>query len=304
MTFLQALLYFLREALVSSLRSWKVSILAVLTIAVSLFLSGVFLLVAANLSTQVELWRSEARVVVYLEPGAEAEAVAAVEAEAAAPEWVLALEEVTPQEARRRFQQQLPGIAELVEDLPASYEIRYRLTAAEQPKFESWLAELAASPAVEAVDDDRRWLAQLETVIGLARLVGLVLGAVLLGAAVFTIASVIRLTAYLYRDEISIMRLVGATEFFIRGPFWVEGLLQGLAGGLVALGGLAALYHGVLLGSDPSIVRAMLSVRFLTPLEAIVVVLLGGAAGLLGALVSLRREMPSAKASAQAEEAG
>ena len=79
------------------------------------------------------------------------------------------------------------------------------------------------------VDDDRDWLRQLEGVVQVVRTVGMALVAVLLLAAIFTIASVIRLTAYLYRDEIGVMRLVGATELFIRGPFYVEGLVQGRA---------------------------------------------------------------------------
>lgn len=291
MTFLQALLYFTREALVNLVRSWKVSVLAVLTIAVSLFLGGVFLLAATNLSARVSEWSTEAKLLVYLEAEAAEGERAALEELVREPRWVVAVESVSAAEARERFERQLPGLADLVEELPASLEVAYRLEAAGQPEFASWVERLREAPASESVDDDRDWIAQLETVIRLARLVGLILGAVLLGAAVFTISSVIRLTAYLYRDEIAIMRLVGATEFFIRGPFWVEGFLQGLLGGLVALGGLWGVYRLVLQGSDPSLLQSLLSVRFLTIGEAAVVVALGGLAGLTGAAVSLRREL-------------
>ena len=297
MTFLQAVFYFLREASLNLVRGWKVSILAVLTIAVSLFLGGVFLLVATNLSARVGQWRSEARLLVYLDPEAPESAAAELEALVREPSWVTAVEDVSAEQARQRFRRQLPGLAELVDELPPSLEVSYRLEAANDAAFESWVEKLRNAAASDSVDDDRDWLAQLEAVTRLARWVGLILGAVLLGAAVFTIASVIRLTAYLYRDEISIMRLVGATEFFIRGPFWVEGLLQGLLGGLVALGGLAAVYRLLLQGGDPSLVRSMLSMRFLSPTESAALVLLGGLAGLAGAVVSLRRELtaPSAE---------
>jgi len=290
-SFFQALAYFFREASLNLVRSWKVSILAVLTIAVSLFLSGVFLLAATNLGARVAQWSTQAKLVVYVRPDASEEQRAALEAVVREAPWVSAVETVTADQARERFRQQLPGLAELVEDLPPSLEVSYRLEAAAGPSFEPWVERLRGAPACDSVDDDRDWLAQLETVIRLARVVGLVLGAVLLGAAVFPTASVIRITAYLYRDEISIMRLVGATEFFIRGPFWVEGLLQGLLGGSVALGGLWAVYRLVLQGSDPSLVQTLLSVRFLTPAEAVAMVLLGGLAGFAGAMVSLRREL-------------
>ena len=105
--------------------------------------------------------------------------------------------------------------------------------------------------------------------------VGLVLTAVLLGASIFTIASVIRLTSYLYRDEISVMRLVGATEFYIRGPFYVEGLLQGLLGAVVALGGLFAVHLTLQPRLERSLVASVLAERFLSPLE--IAALLGSA---------------------------
>jgi cell division transport system permease protein len=292
-TFVQAVLYFLREASVNLVRSWKVSILAVLTIAVSLFLGGVFLLVATNLSARVGQWRSEAKLLIYLKPEASDGVVAELEARVREPDWVTAVERVSAQQARERFREQLPGLADLVSELPPSLEVSYRLDAADDPAFGAWVESLRDSPASDSVDDDRDWLAQLEAVTRLARWIGLILGVVLLGAAVFTIASVIRLTAYLYRDEISIMRLVGATEFFIRGPFWVEGFLQGLLGGVTALGGLWAVYRLVLQGGDSSLVRTMLSMRFLSPAESAAVVLLGGLAGLAGAVVSLRRELPT-----------
>lgn len=291
MSFFQALVYFFREAALNLVRSWKVSVLAVLTIAVSLFLGGVFWLAATNLGARVAEWSTEARLVVYVRPDASAEEVTALETLVREPAWVMGVESVSAEQARERFRQQLPGLADLVGDLPASLEVSYPLEAAAGASFEPWVERLRQATATDSVDDDRDWLQQLETVIRLARVVGLVLGAVLLGAAVFTIASVIRLTAYLYRDEISIMRLVGATEFFIRGPFWVEGLLQGLLGGLVALGGLWAVFRLVLQGSDPSLVQALLSVRFLTPAESAAMVLLGGLAGFAGAMVSLRREL-------------
>lgn len=297
MTFLQALVYFAREAWLNLVRSWKVSLLAVLTIAVSLFLGGVFLLAATNLSARVSQWSTEAKLLVYLDAEALDAERTALEELAREPSWVIGVESVSAEEAQERFRRQLPGLADLVEDLPASLEVGYRLEAATDPGFAAWVERLRQAPASGSVDDDRDWIAQLRTTIRLARMVGLILGAVLLGAAVFTIASVIRLTAYLYRDEIAIMRLVGATEFFIRGPFWVEGFFQGLLGGLVALGGLWGFYRLVLQGSsDPSLLQSLLSVRFLTAGEAVAVVLLGGLAGLVGAAVSLRRELLTPRA--------
>ena len=94
------------------------------------------------------------------------------------------------------------------------------------------------------VDEDRDWLHQLDAFVGILRGVGAVVGLALLGAAVITIGSVIRLTAYLYRDEIAVMRLVGATEMYIRGPILLRRADSRLLGGLVAVLGLYAAFLG------------------------------------------------------------
>ncbi|MFY9820961.1 MAG: permease-like cell division protein FtsX [Thermoanaerobaculia bacterium] len=294
MSLLQALRYFFREAAVNLLRSWKVSLLAVLTIAVSLFIGGAFLLVSGNLSASLERWRGEMRAVIYLKPDTPAEDLRRLAAEAARQPGVKSVQPVTAAGARQRFQEIFPGLADLVagwqdEPLPASLEVGLDPKTA-GPARSAWLDGWRHRPEVTLVDDDREWLGQLETVVAVVRAVGLALVAGLLGAAIFTIASVIRLTAYLHHEEISILRLVGSTEFFIRGPFYVEGLLQGWLGGLVASGALWGVYQFLHARGRGSLVSAVLALDFLKLQDVALLVLLGGAAGLFGAVASLRRE--------------
>lgn len=295
MTLAKAFSYFLREATLNLVRSWRISLLAVTTIGVSVFLGGFFLLVSVNGSRVVDRWKQEAKVVAYLAPGVEPGDAREVESLAASVPWVESVDPVTSEEAKKRFRENFPSVEGLVDGwgrdpLPASFEVGFDLEAAESAEFGAWAEALSQHPQVAGVDDDRDWVRQLETALRVVSGIGLILGGVLLGAAVFTIASVIRLTAYLYREEIAVMRLVGATEFFIRGPFYLEGLLQGILGGLGALlalwmtfGALAPEGSAVFLGGG-------LWERFLAwPLQ-VGMVALGGLAGLLGAVVSLRRE--------------
>ena len=302
MSFLQALAYFFREAATSLRRSWKVGLLAVLTMAVSLSVGGGFLLVGENLARQVERWRDEAKVVVYLRTGSTADERAAANRASHQAAWAAAVEEVGAEEAAARFRRVFPSLADLVTEsaggadpdaaalatLPPSIELT-PMPGADRAEVAAWADRVRALPGVDAVDDDRDWLAQLDGIVALVRGAGLALGGVLLGAAVFTIAAIIRLTAYLYQEEIAVMRLVGATEFFIRGPFYAEGLLQGLLGGLLALAGLAAAWHLALPDPDHLLTRA-LTADFLTWRQAAALVAVGALAGLTGALLSLRRE--------------
>lgn len=295
MTLGRALRYFLREAGVSLVRSWKVSLLAVLVIAVSLFVGGVFLSAAGNLAQVVERARDESRIVVYLSPEAAESETEALAGELGSEAWVATVRTVSAEEARRRFVEIFPSLSDLVAEgagsgsLPASVELLPAPGVADAT-LEARLEELRAREEVTMVDDDRDWVAQLSAVVAVVRGLGLTLGGILLGAALFTIGSVIRLTAYLYEEEITIMRLVGATEFYIRGPFYVTGLLQGLLGGAAAAVALplafwlaserlgASLLGRLLLAAPPSIP------------ELLGLMALGTAAGVAGAVLSLRRE--------------
>ena len=291
----QAAGYFVREAALNMVRSWKVTLVAVLTIAVSLFVGGIFLLVSSNLSRAVAAWRAEVRLVVYLRPDTAAGDRQRVRQAIAESGLAGLITEVDSAQARQRFRALFPSMADLVEGwsedpLPASFEVAYDPLQGDAARFAAWIGALRADPAVALVDDDREWLRQLETVIAVVRGAGLALGAVLLGAAIFTIASVIRLTAYLYSEEIAILRLVGGTEFFIRGPFYAEGLLQGLLGGALATSALWAAFSSVRPQAGSSLLAWFFAGQFLHWRQVVGLVLLGGAAGLIGAVASLRRE--------------
>ena len=294
MSLARALRYFAREACLNLLRSWRVSLLAVLTITVSLLLGGAFLLASRNLAGSVEGWRGQLHVVIYLRPGTPASDLPRLAAAARAAPWVARVEVVLPAAARQRFRETFPTLADVIdsgegEPLPASLEVALRRAQAAAGGLDAWLDAWRRRPEVAMVDDDREWLGQVETAVAVVRAVGLVLGGILLGAAIFTIASIIRLTAYLHHEEIAIMRLVGATEFFIRGPFYVEGLIQGLIGGALASAGLYAGYQ-LIHARSRSLLATVLAGQFLSLRQLGLLLLLGAMAGLIGAVASLRRE--------------
>jgi cell division transport system permease protein len=291
---LQALRYFFREALVNLVRGWKVGLLAVATIAVSLLVGGAFLLVSRNLAGSLERWRAEMRVIVYLRPEAAAADLGRLAAEAAAAPWAATVEKISPQEARRQFREIFPSLSDLVqgwdhEPLPASIAIGLR-QGRPTADVAAWLDRWRRRPEVAMVDDDREWLGQLDTLLAVVRGVGLALGGGLLAAAIFTIAGIIRLTAFLHHEEIATLRLVGATEFFIRGPFYAEGLLQGLCGGGAALAALYGLFRLVHARTPEALFTAVVAGRFLSGHQMLFLLLVGAFAGLFGAVVSLRRE--------------
>ncbi len=295
MTFLQAIVYFLREACVSLVRSWKISLLAIATIALSLFLGGVFLLVSGNLRQLIEVWKRESKIVVYLQAEVGVEDSEELTRRLEDAPWTLGIELITAGAAHDRFRKAFPSLSDLLEGwdedpLPASLEVEVDWPRIDDRRMlDGWIEELRQERAVSTIDDDRDWLGQLETVVYALEALGLVVGLILLATAIFTISSVIRLTAYLYRDEIAVMRMVGATEFFIRGPFYMEGLLQGLAGGFIATITLAGI-HAFAIDRWAEAALSLLVTEFLDSGELLALIGGGGLAGLVGAVASLRRE--------------
>src|SRR5205085_3720687 len=104
-----------------------------------------------------------------------------------------------------------------------------------RPAIDELVGRVRQMPGVVDVRYDRRWLDRLLAAVTIVRGVGLLLGSILTLAAALTVANVVRLALYARRDEIDIMQLVGAPQTYIRGPFVMEGVLQGGVGALVSL---------------------------------------------------------------------
>ena len=136
---------------------------------------------------------------------------------------------------------------------------------------------------------DLVWIQRLSTAVRLVRGVGAFLGGILVLAGIFTISNVIRLTVYARQDELDIMRLVGATRPYVKGPFVVEGMVQGGLGGMVAAGLLWATFR-IVARDALAATDLMGQAAIVLPLELYALIVLGGmAVGIVGSLVSLGR---------------
>jgi cell division transport system permease protein len=288
---MRAIGYALDEAIASLWRGRQSGALSTGTIAVALFVLGAFLLITSNLERLGDEWSRTAELSVYLKGDAGAADRARVEQLLAPGEVVASFEFVSEEEALKRFKQtfaDLAGTAETVGEspLPASYEVRLQPTA--QGGVDPLAAALRQTAGVSDVRYDREWLDRLLSAVSVVRSAGLVLGVVLTLAAALTVANVVRLALHARRDEIEIMHLVGAPSTFVRGPFVMEGVLQGGAGALVALAVLAAVFiaaRGRYLAPLAAAIN-LSSVRFLS-LELCAALLVGGMlVGCLGGVIA------------------
>jgi cell division transport system permease protein len=291
--------YFFREAVRRIWISKRTSFVAVAMITISLLILGSFLLVAENLERAVTQWQGKSRVNVYLEPEATEEEIRAVDAFLAARPTLAQRRFITREQALARFRSYFSNLSEVVGQLeenpfPPSFEIEVTPQIAQSRGFDRDMSQLRGIPGVEQVQFDWEWLNRLKRIVSIVNLAGIVAGGVLAVAAAFTIANVIRLTMMLYREEIEIMRLVGATERIIRGPFLIEGLLQGTLGGLIAVGLLFAIFEAArrTIAPSSSLLWGFLFAGFL-PWQKIAALVAGGmVAGWFGSWLSVR-ERPS-----------
>jgi cell division transport system permease protein len=287
--------YFLREAIRRIWVSKRTSFVAVAMIAISLLIVGLFLLVAENLGRAAEEWQGKSRVIVYFETEATPLQVQAVDRYLATRPELSRRKLVSREEALARFKTYFANLSEVVGQLeenpfPPSYEIDVEPRLAQSAAFHQHIGVLRAMSGIDQVQYDWEWIARLRRVVNVINIAGLIAGGVLAIAAAFTIANVIRLTMMLYKEEIEIMRLVGATERIIRGPFLIEGFLQGTIGGIVAIVLLYVTYEAAKrsLAPSSSILWGFLFTGFL-PWQKIAALVAGGMlAGWFGSWLSVR----------------
>jgi len=292
----RALKYFVTEAAASLWRGRRSGVFAILTIAAGLFVLGFFLIVNTNVRRLTARWAESAELAVFLRDDVTAAQVESVRTLIADSGLAASQQFVTKEEAATRFAGDFPDLAASTRRLernpfPASFDVRLRpdVRAAEDG-VDTLAKALSSQPGVSDVRYDRRWLSRLNGVITFVRSIGLVIVILLAVASALTVASVVRLAAHARRDEIEIMKLVGAPLTYVRGPLVLEGVLQGGAGACVAIVGLSLLFAlgRAKYGAPVSEAVGLGAITFL-PVELSLILLLGGMLlGSLGGLIVAR----------------
>lgn len=281
----------LREALLSFRRAPLLSTLSVTTIAFSLFVVGLFGLVALNLRQALQGVEERVEVVAYLLRGTPAEAIAQASTDIAAYPEVQEVSYVSEDAALERARRELTEFKDAYRDLktnplPASLEVRLKPGHRDEASATRVAERLKGYQFVDDVRYGRDWVAKLDRIRDIAGLVGLVIGLAFAVVAVVIIGTTIRMAVLQRAREIGIMRLVGASNWFVRGPFLLEGALKGLLGGLVAIGLCWLAFTAV--QENSGLFSGL--VFFPRPYLGAIVAF-GAAIGLAGSLVSVGRHL-------------
>ena len=294
---MRAVSYAWQEAVVSLGRAKWTLLLSIATISVAFAMLGAFRVVSATVTRVADSWTQSAEMSVYLDDVVSEPERAAIRQKLEGAPAVAGVSLVTKEEALARFGAEFPELGDVTASLeanpfPAAFEVR--LTEVGMADGAQTLAAAVTTlPGVADVRYDQRWLARLIAVLTALRTAGWVAAVALILGAATTVVAVVRLSFEARRDEIGIMALVGAPVAFIRGPFVMEGAIQGAVGAVVALGGLAAMGRALSRALGPALTAlGPDSVRALALPEAVALVAAGAVVGAAAGLLATWRWNP------------
>lgn len=284
--------YFVRETYKSIRRNGFMSFASISTVAVALLVLGMFLLLFLNTNHLAQYLESQVQISVYMQDEATAQELTATQEKLQAMPGVVQVTAVSKQEALARFRERLGDQEQLLNSLgqenpfPNSFEVQ--VDSGERIKMLTPL--ISQLPKVETAKFGQEVVEHLFQLTRILRFGGVVLIIFLAMATLFIISNTIRLTVFARRKEVLIMKYVGATDWFIRWPFLLEGMALGFFGAVLASVCVNSIYSGLLERIHATL--AFLPLLPTSPLLWYVTLFLlvaGMGIGALGSYISLRK---------------
>jgi cell division transport system permease protein len=274
-----------REAFNGFKRSPVLSLLSITTIAFSLYAFGLFGLVALNIRSALAQVEDRVEIRAFVADGTSAEATSAAVGDIGAFPEVQSVALVSSEQALDRARKELGEFSDVFEAgiLPASLDVRLKPGFRDPNTVKAVAERLKSYDFTDDVRYGEEWVQKLYRIRNIATLAGLVLGFAFAGVAVIIIGSTIRMSVLARAREISIMRLVGATDGFIRSPFLIDGAVKGTLGGMLAL-----LLTWV---SYSLITRFVITAQFFDLRLVVLGVVAGALLGLVGSALSVSRHL-------------
>ncbi len=267
---------------------------AVITIALSVLIVSSFGLFVLNANDLIAAWKKGIRIMAYLKPGISNEKLLDMELNIRQIRGVQHIDFISKEAALDFLKEQMKGQASLLENieenpLPDAFEISLSPELKDMDEIETLADQISLIPMVTDVEFGRLWLKRFVNIFNLFRMAAFGIGTLFFGASVFIIGNTIRLVLYSRREEIEIMRYVGATDGFIKTPFYIEGILLGAMGGII---GLAAAFIGYIMVSSNMVYgfsSGFFRIRFFPLNISMVILFCSILVGWLGCFLSLNQ---------------
>jgi cell division transport system permease protein len=280
--------YALREALAAFHRAPVLTTLSAAMIGLSLFVVGLFGMGAHNIHRVLDQIESRVEIVAYLQDDVRADAAELMLAEIRSFPEVANASFISREAALEAARKQIPELRTIffdleVNPLPASIEVQLLPGNRTPEVVDEVAARITGYPFVEEANYGKEWVNQIYLLRRIAGATALVVGGAFAAVAILIIGTAVRMAIFARRDEIEIMRLVGATDAFVRMPFLLEGLLTGLLGAGFALSATYAVYK--------VLVRTVFALVWLPDSWVLCGIAAGGILGLLASSTSVRHHL-------------
>lgn len=288
--------YFTRKALTNLRSNRLVTLITIFTITLALLIISLFMLFYVNMEGTIDQWSRKVAVTVYFDTEPLPQELQALKSRISALPGTEAIQYVSREEALKIFRSRLKGQESLLEGvaadiLPSSFEITLKKEFRSADNVNLYVSRLKHVQGVGEVQYGEEWVNKFLTFFQFIRVLGLMIATFLIMTVLFIVSNTIKLTVLARQDELEILALVGATPFFIKAPFLIEGMLQGAVGSLIAVAILTAGYYSLLANAANflSFNPADTGLIFL-PLPYIALLIFGGVIlGFIGSLVSLKK---------------
>jgi len=272
------------------------NMVSVVTISLALTILSAFLLLYVNLQNLVASSSRGLSASIYLKDGLSRPAVDRLKKQVAGLPGAMDVTFISKDQALGELKKSLGDQGQVLDSLdqnplPDILELQIRSDTRNQDEIKGLIQKIQGLTGVTEVHYAWEWADQLKVVARFIKVTGFIIGGLLFLAIVFIVANTIKLTVMAREDELYIMRLMGASEAFVRIPFLIEGLLQGLCGGLVGLVGLYSLFKVVASQIRLPLGLSLVPLTFLPPALSWFMVLAGLTLGFWGSLMSLGRFM-------------
>jgi len=286
--------YFVRQALANISGNRLVHLIGVGTMAIAFLIFDAFVLIFVNLNHWTEEWGRPLTMSIYFKGTPERIALESIERELLRFPGVTIKRFISKDDAMKTLRRQLGDKAGLLDGLgenplPASLEIILSRDKTGDLLPYQVKKSLERIDSVDEVQYSQEWIERFQAIMEAIKLVGIIFGGLLFLAALFVITNTIKLTIYSRKDEIEILKLVGATNRFVEIPFLIEGSIQGFLGGSLALIILFVVYITAITRAELRFGFASLDIIFLSPHITLFLLLMSIITGLIGSTVSLGR---------------
>lgn len=285
---------FFYRAMQDIIRNRMLNGVTIITIALSVLIVSAFGLFLINAEDVIRSWEKGIRMMVYLKPDTPPNMQQEIEEKLLRQYGVLEIRFISKAEALETLRVQMKRQQSLLDGLrsnplPDAFEIRLGSVSQNDRDLETLATQIESLAGVEEVEYGQQWLGKVIYFFQLFRLAAIAMGGVFFMATVSIVANTIRLVLYSRQTEVEIMRLVGATDGFIKAPFYIEGLIQGLLGALLGLSILAAVYFFISANMQQGFTAVFFQFRFFSPSTFLAIV--GGSmlVGWIGCYLSLKQ---------------